>query len=93
MSVRRTVVFLVALGACKGRGASADGDSGLDTADSGTVMRDASQALVNDAQPPDDTILPAQSEELATRARHLLEAIAKKRVEKSPVGGPGPGAA
>jgi hypothetical protein len=31
----------------------------------------------SDALPPDDTILPASSEELTGRARHLLEAIAR----------------
>jgi hypothetical protein len=74
----RTVLLLIALGACKGRGATTDADSSSESWDGGANARDASRALVaSDASPPDDTILPVPTEELAARARHLLEAIAK----------------
>jgi hypothetical protein len=67
-------VLAVTLVGCRGRLGGADAASG--TLDAG---RDASgAAIVLDSDtPPDDAVPSASTDELATRARHLLEAIEK----------------
>jgi len=56
--------------------ADASADSGVgDAAEAGVTAAPAP------AGPPDDAIPPSSSEELADRARHLLEAIAKDQVD------------
>ena len=62
-------------GGCKGSRVGAGGvDAG--PADAAPARSEASPGAP-DAAPPDDTIPPTSSDELTTRARHLLEAVAK----------------
>jgi hypothetical protein len=74
-STRRTAIALFMLGAalagCRRSQASVAADA---AADGG---RDGSTATADADVPPDDAVPSASTEELATRARHLLEAIAK----------------
>jgi hypothetical protein len=74
------LVALAALGGCKGGTHAGGPESSAPVADAHADARDGAIAVVFDAAPaapPGDTILPATSEELMGRARHLLEAIAR----------------
>jgi hypothetical protein len=87
VKTRPIVISLVLVGAipgCKGAARSTSGDAQTQTPTSGggddgsDLPREASVAGAADADAiPDDAILPANSEELVVRARHLLEAIAQ----------------
>ena len=77
------VVFVWTLGGCgslrlggadAGADASPDGPAG-DAAEAGVA------ASMVEAGPPDDAIPPTSSDELAGRARHLLEAIGKDEAD------------
>jgi hypothetical protein len=81
-AARGAAVALIALlFGCKGGGhASSSGSSptAVPAIDAGAATRDAGPPVVVDAAPPpDDGMLPAPSEELVVRARHLIEAIAR----------------
>ena len=74
LTARAVAAIAIGLAGCHGRLLGLGAEAGA--SDAG---RDASAAtLAFDADPPPDDALPsASTEELSTRARHLLEAIAK----------------
>ncbi len=76
-STSRTAIALAVLGTalaggCRGR---SPGSVAADAAADGG--REGSTGTSDADVPPDDAVPPASTEELATRARHLLEAITK----------------
>lgn len=76
-SIRATALVCVFSG-CRAGPASAVGNA-VDAAVEGAAdaARDARAAATIDAEAPDDTALPSNTDELQTRARHLVEAIAQ----------------
>jgi len=70
------LVLAFAATACR-RSHAGSGSPDAAATDGGRAeARDASAAMALDAAPPDDAIPAPSSDELTTRARHLLEAIA-----------------
>lgn len=75
-----SVALVFAATACRRPHAGSGGpDAATDAARAET--RDASAATGLDAAPPDDAIPAASSDELTTRARHLLEAVANDNAD------------
>ena len=78
MAVVVALAALALLAGCKGGGRPGGSPSAAPAVDAGTAVREAGSVVIVDAAPPpDDGLLPAASEELVGRARHLLEAIAR----------------
>jgi hypothetical protein len=76
--VAAAVALAVALGACgKSRTMQGGADASAALSDTGADANEAGHASLVEAGPADDALPPAQTDELAARARHLLEAIAK----------------
>jgi hypothetical protein len=69
--------LLLAVPGCRGLRGGPDGGA----ADGGPESREGGLDAGADAAPADDAIPPTSSEELAVRARHLLEAIAQNNGE------------
>jgi hypothetical protein len=68
---------LLAVTGCRGLHGSLDGGA----PDGGQEAREGGAGAAPDAAPADDAIPPTSSDELAVRARHLLEAIAQNNGE------------
>ena len=69
------MVLVGALGGCKSSSAHEAVDAAME-AGAALVLRDAAAAVAADAAPADDLVPQSSAEELATRGRHLLEAVA-----------------
>ena len=80
---RAWLVLVVALGGgCRALHGGADDAGALDGAVDGPLDGAAARAAAaSEAGPPDDEMPPTSSDELTTRAKHLLEAIAADDAE------------
>ena len=75
----RAAALALALLGCKTGQPSAVVGSAIDAAVEGgaDASREARATVIIDADVPDDTALPSNTDEIQTRARHLVEAIAQ----------------